>query len=399
MPSMLVRTVKIIHTSDWHIGRTFEGAPMADEQRQFLDWLARQVVEHGVDLVLVAGDIYDRSLPAEEATFLLDEGLDGLIAAGAEVVLIPGNHDGALRLGFGSNRQRLSGVHVMGGSGSVHPWRWETGGGQVALVSVPYLDPYTAPLPRPGPDGSHRSRTHQHVLEDALDDARESLVALRRATDQPLPAIAVAHAFVAGSEESDSERTLSIGGTDRVDAAVFAGFDYVALGHLHRPQRVGGTDAMAYSGSPLPYSFSEVHPKSVRLLDLGPTGLEETTLLPVPVGRPVVTLEGTLDDLLENPAYDTRVDHWVSAVLTDATVQTQPMERLRRRFPHIASVRYAAGISGPGVGSPEPVDIEEEPADAVVLAFLADALGDRLTPGGRALVLDAVNQAIREAGR
>ena len=399
MPSVLVRTMKIIHTSDWHIGRTFEGASMADEQRQFLEWLAQQVVEHGVDLVLVAGDIYDRSLPAEEATLLLDEGLDGLIAAGAEVVLIPGNHDGALRLGFGSNRQRLGGVHVMGGSGSVHPWRWETGGEQVALVPVPYLDPYTAPLPRPGPDGTHRSRTHQHVLEDALDDAREGLIELRSATDQPLPAIAVAHAFVAGSEESDSERTLSIGGTDRVDATVFAGFDYVALGHLHRPQRVGGSDAMAYSGSPLPYSFSEVHPKSVRLLDFSPAGLEETTLLPVPVGRPVATLEGTLDDLLENPSYAARVDHWVSAVLTDATVQTQPMERLRGRFPHIASVRYAASTSGPGVGSPEPVDVEEEPADVVVLAFLDDALGERLTPGGRDLVLDAVNQALREAGR
>jgi len=391
--------VRIIHTSDWHIGRTFEREPLADDQRAFLGWLADQVAEHGVDVVLVAGDVYDRSLPSEEATALLDEGIDGLTEAGAQVVLIPGNHDGALRLGFGARRQRLAGVHLMGGPDPAAPWVLEAGGEHVALITIPYLDPYTAPAPRAAPDGSHRSRTHQHVLEDVLADARAGLADLRASHDGALPAVVVAHAFVSGAEVSDSERTLSVGGTDRVDAEVFAGFEYVALGHLHRPQRVGGSDTVAYSGSPLPYSFSEVHPKSVRLLDLAPDGLREVALLPVPVGRPVVTLEADLSSLLEDPAHLAFTDHWMAAVLTDTTVQTQPMERLRARFPHAVSVRYATRAAGADAEPAAGIDVEELSHEEVVLSFLDDVLGEGLTDTGRSLVLDALGQALREEGR
>ena len=388
--------MRILHTSDWHIGRRFERESLEDDQRAFLGWLAEVVAEERVDLVLVAGDVYDRSQPAEDAVALLDDGLDALQAAGARIALIPGNHDSARRLGFGAARQALGGVHVF--ADDQHPpvpWVVACGQERVAVLAVPFLDPYGVPAPRPGPDGSPRSRTHEHVLADALASGRALLD-----PDDPVPTICVAHAYVSGAEESDSERTLSVGGSERVDPSVLAGFDYVALGHLHRPQRIGGDDAVAYSGSPLPYSFSEDHPKSVRLLDLDAGGLTAVRTLPVPIGRPVVTLTGTLDELLADPAHDRWLDHWVAARLTDEVVRTQPMERLRTRFPHAVSLRYApAGIGSPVGHGPQGAAIEEQPKEDVIVEFLTELRGRAPEASERTLVRDALGTALGSADR
>ncbi len=385
--------MRIIHTSDWHIGRRFERESLEDDQRAFLNWLSGQVEEHGVDLVIVAGDVYDRSLPAEDAVALLDEGLNGLRAAGAVVTLIPGNHDSARRLGFGAVRQALGGVHVF--ADDQHepiPWIFRSGDEQVALIAVPFLDPYGVPAPHLGADGAARTRTHEHVLADAIDAGRALLDPA-----SPVPTICVAHAYVSGAEESESERALSIGGTDRVDPALFAGFDYVALGHLHRPQRIGGSDAFAYSGSPLPYSFSEIHPKSVRLLEFDTNGLTGVDTLPIPVGRPVVTLTGTLEELLGDTAHDRYLDHWVAARLTDRTVQTQPMERLRARFPYAVNLRYVptGDADGPAVTTgPAGAALEERPKQDVILEFLAELRGHEPTDSERTLIDDALGSAM-----
>jgi DNA repair protein SbcD/Mre11 len=385
--------MRIIHTSDWHIGRRFERESLEDDQRSFLTWLAGQVSEHGVDLVLVAGDIYDRSQPAEDAVALLDQGLDGLRAAGAEILLVPGNHDSARRLGFGAARQALGGVHVF--ADDQHPpvpWVFGAGDDRVAVVAVPFLDPYAVPAPHPAADGSPRARTHEHVLADAL----ESAWALLSPADQ-LPTICVAHAYVSGAVESDSERVLSIGGTDRVDASVFAGFDYVALGHLHRPQRIDGNDTVAYSGSPLPYSFSEDHAKSVRLLEVDATGFTDIRTIPVPVGRPVVTLTGTLDELLSHTAHDRYLEHWVAARLTDETVRTQPMERLRARFPYAVHMRYvprADGTTGSVGNGPAGIRFEEQPKEDVIVEFLTELRGREPAASERELVSAALTIAL-----
>jgi len=386
--------MRIIHTSDWHIGRRFERESLEDDQRAFLSWLAGQVTEHDVDLVLVAGDIYDRSQPAEDAVGVLDQGLDGLRTAGAEVLLVPGNHDSARRLGFGSARQALGGVHVF--ADDQHPpapWVFGVGDDRVAVVAVPFLDPYGVPAPLPGADGSPRARTHENVLADALESARTRL----DPTD-PVPTICVAHAYVSGGEESDSERVLSIGGTDRVDPAVFAGFDYVALGHLHRPQTITGDDTMAYSGSPLPYSFSEDHQKSVRLLDVDATGVTAVRTIPVPVGRPVVTLTGTLDELLSDVSHDRHLNHWVAARLTDETVRTQPMERLRARFPYAVHLRYVPrgdGSTGSVAGGPGGNRFEEQPKEDVIVEFLTELRGREPGTSERDLVSAALTIALQ----
>ncbi len=305
------------------------------------------MAEERVDLVLVAGDVYDRSQPAEDAVALLDEGLDGLRAAGARVALIPGNHDSARRLGFGAGRQALGGVHVF--ADDQHPpvpWVFASGDERVRILAVPFLDPYGVPAPerRRRRDAARPARTSTSWPTPSgrggpsLDPG------------DPSPTVCVAHAYVSGAAESDSERALAVGGSRPRRPGLFAGFDYVALGHLHRPQRIGGDDSVAYSGSPLPYSFSEDHPKSVRLLDLGPGGLTGVRTLPIPVGRPVVTLTGTLDELLSDASLDRWLDHWVAARLTDETVRTQPMERLRARFPHAVALRYVPIDGGSTVG-------------------------------------------------
>jgi exonuclease SbcD len=250
-----------------------------------------------------------------------------------------------------------------------------------------------APTPAPAADGIPRVATHQSVLCDALDTGRQGLTDL-----DGVASIAVVHAYVSGAGLSDSERTLAVGGADQVDPAVLAGFDYVALGHLHRPQRIGGTEAMAYSGSPLPYSFSEDHPKSVRLVEIVGGEVTEVTTLPVPVGRKVVTLTGTLESLLTDPAHEGVTDRWVAARLTDDTVQTQPMERLRRRFPHAVSLRYddphtGAIVDFGSVGPP----IDERTDESVVLEFLEEVRDRAPSESERRLVTHALVEAHRGA--
>jgi len=395
--------MKILHTSDWHIGRRFEREPLDADQQGFLEWLATRVEEHGVDLVIVAGDVFDRSLPAEDAVGLLDAGIDGLRAAGATVALIPGNHDSARRLGFGARRQALAGVHVFADDqGPPVPWLFESDGDAVVVVAVPYLDPLVVPAPGPGAGGAPPARTHGAVLAAYLDAGRKGL-----ASYAAVPSVAVAHANVVGGLPSDSEKALTIGGADAVAASVFEGFDYVALGHLHRPQDVGGDARVAYSGSPLPYSFSEDHAKSVRLVELG-AGTVTVTEHPVPVGRPVATIEGPLEQLLCDPAHDALVDHWVAARLTDRTAQVEPLERLRSRFPHAVSVRYSGAGTPGGAGGWGVTDGPraagraggagaDRPVEDVVLDFLEEVRGLTAEAWARELVEEAVRTANRVA--
>ena len=385
--------MRIIHTSDWHIGRRFERESLEDDQQAFLTWLADLVTDLRVDLVVVAGDVYDRSQPAEDAVALLDRGLDAVRNAGAQVAMISGNHDSARRLGFGAGRQALGGVHVFADDRRAPvPRVLAAGDDRIALVAVPFLDPHVASAPRAADDGTPRPATHQNVLADALDAGRLALGTL-----DPMPSIVVAHAYVSGAGLSDSERTLAIGGADQVDPAVLDGFDYVALGHLHRPQRIGGTDTVAYSGSPIPYSFSEDHPKSVRLLEVAGGRICDITTVPVPVGRKVVTLTGTLQGLLADPAHERFTDHWVAARLTDATVQTQPMERLRARFPHAVSLRYDDPSTGAIVDfGADGVPVEDRSDEDVILEFLEEVRDRPPAESERALVLDALATALRE---
>ena len=322
--------MRILHTSDWHLGRSFHRVGLLDAQAAFLEHLADVVRSEGVDALVVAGDVYDRALPAVDAVTVLDDGLDAIVDAGATVLVTSGNHDSSARLGFGARRSARGGVHLRT---RVHdastPVLLADRHGPVALYGIPYAEPALVS------DALGVERGHAPVLRSLMDGVRADLATHPTGTRS----LVAAHAFVAGGDASDSERDISVGGVGAVPASVFDGVDYVALGHLHGRQRLG--EHVRYSGSPLPYSFSEqTHRKGSWLLELGPGGLERVDAVDAPVLRPLAILRGALQDLLTDPAHARHESSFCQVTLTDAQRPREPMERLRRRFPHVLALGF-----------------------------------------------------------
>jgi len=241
-------------------------------------------------------------------------------------VAISGNHDSAARLGFGAELLARAGVHVRTDPLSVAD-PVPLGDGWV--YAVPYLEPDLVREPL-----GIEERSHAAAMSAAMERVRADAAA------RSGPVVATAHAFVAGGMPSESERDLAVGGAANVPAWVFDGIDYVALGHLHGPQVVGG-GLGRYSGSPLAFSFSEAgQAKSVALVEVTAGALPLVELLATPVPRALANLRGTLDELLADPRLAAHVDAWVQATLTDPVRPADAMERLRRRFPHAVALAF-----------------------------------------------------------
>ena len=322
--------MRLLHTSDWHLGRSFHNQSLREAQEAFVDFLVETVTEHGVDVVLVAGDLYDRAIPPVDAVAVFDRALSQLAALGVAVVLISGNHDSTARLQFGNELFATANVHLRTQLGSkIDPVVLNDSHGPVLIYPIPYLEPELTwvDLEAIGP-------RHDAVLSAAMDGVRDNLASHPAGTRS----VILAHGFVGdigSSTLSESERDINVGGTAIVPAAVFEGADYVALGHLHGFQQPV-PDRIVYSGSPIAYSFSEQrHTKSVTLVDLAADGSAHTEQLPVPVWRSVSSIEGTLESLLNDPRWAAYEGHWLSITLTDETVPPEPMGRLRRRFAHV----------------------------------------------------------------
>ena len=328
--------MRLLHTSDWHLGRSLHGTDLLAEQEAVLTRLARVVAAESVDVVLVAGDVYDRAVPSADATAVLDRGLQRLTAAGAAVVLTPGNHDSARRLGFGARLFAASGVHFRTATAALdEPVLLADEHGEVAFYGVPYLEPEVARFEL----GLAGGRSHEAVLRAALDRVRADLF-LRPG----VRSVVLAHAFVGGAVPSESERDICVGGVDLVPAAVFDGVDYVALGHLHRPQEL--SPRMRYSGSPLAYSFGEAgHDKLAWLVDLDAAGLAGVRAVSLPAPRRLSVLTGPLAELLESPAHAGAEEHFVSARLTDPVRPVDAMRRLQTRFPHCVHMEWAGAAA------------------------------------------------------
>ncbi|MEO7982146.1 MAG: exonuclease SbcCD subunit D [Sporichthyaceae bacterium] len=325
--------MRLLHTSDWHLGRSFHREDLLGTQARFVDHLVETVREERVDAVVVAGDVYDRALPAVDAVALVDDALARLAATRARVVLISGNHDSARRLGFGSSLIDRAGIHLRTDVAGAHvPVLLDDADGPVAVYAVPYLEPDAVRL-----ELGCVERSHAAVLSAALGRVRADLAA-RPGTRSVL----LAHAFVTGGEPSDSERDITVGGAAAVPLGTFTGVDYAALGHLHGAQRLA--DRVRYSGSPLPYSFSEEHQtKQVLLVDLHPEPGRPPRVQPVPtpVVRPLARVTGRLDDLLTQDRWSAYSGHYLQVTLTDPVRPRDPMERLRRRFPHVLVLAFA----------------------------------------------------------
>ncbi|MGK2348352.1 metallophosphoesterase family protein [Actinomyces sp. W5033] len=432
--------MRILHTSDWHLGRTFHGRPLEDAHAVFMDHLVELVRAERVDAVLVAGDVYDRAVAPTESVQLLDETLRRLTER-TRVVLTPGNHDSARRLGFASALLR-EGLVIRASTGSVGravalP---DADGGLGALVyALPYLDPDTARagLPRllaeqlgehgEEPDRPPRlARSHEAVVSGALRLVAKDLAERRAGASVRVPALVMAHAFVGpagageGPQTTESERDIRVGGVDLVPSQVFAdlggsplagqagGVDYVALGHLHRPQAVNlpeqvraqragagaGLPVLRYSGSPLPFSFSEApFAKSSVLIEIGADGVSSTELIDAPAPHRIETVRATMQELL-SPRYDVLTDAWLRVELT-GELPVAAVARLKQRFPQMLAFSRVAPSERPReqvVVTPQTDPVE------VGGRFLA-AVGGREPNDAEQAVLREVYEAVRASDR
>ncbi|MFF7440394.1 exonuclease SbcCD subunit D C-terminal domain-containing protein [Streptomyces sp. NPDC008122] len=389
--------MRLLHTSDWHLGRSFHRVGLLDAQAAFLDHLVATVHAHDVDAVLVAGDVYDRAVPPLPAVELFDTALHRLAEAGVPTVMISGNHDSARRLGVGAGLIERAGIHLRTDPDGIGtPVVLTDAHGEVALYGLPYLEPALV-RERLGAEKAG----HEAVLTAAMDRVRADLATRPAGTRS----VVLAHAFVAGGAPSDSERDITVGGVAAVPTGIFDGVDYVALGHLHGSQTL--TPRVRYSGSPLAYSFSEAdHRKTMWLIDLGEDGtITADVRLDCPVPRPLARIRGRLDDLLADPALAPHERSWVEATLTDPVRPAEPMARLTERFPHALNLVFDPERTGDDQGASYAQRLRDRSDQQIAEDFVAHVRGGAALDGAERSVLYGafddvrVDAAEREVGR
>ncbi|MFB8892302.1 exonuclease SbcCD subunit D [Microbacterium plantarum] len=377
--------MRILHTSDWHIGRTFHGHSTLDALRGVLEELTAQVREHEVDVVVVAGDVFDSAAPAAGCYALLSDTLRGLADTGACVIVTSGNHDSAARLGFQAGLLR-EGIHVLTDPAAVGtPITIADADGPVHFYGIPYLEP--ALLRHLWPE----ARSQAAVIDRAMGLVRDDL-AVRGGRS-----VAIAHCFAAGVEPTPHlERDIQQGGLDVVPLSAFAGVDYMALGHIHGRQQLA--PAVRYAGAPLHYSFGEGEkPRGSWLVDLDADGFADARWLELPVPRRVVTLRGPLADVLADPAHEQHADAWVCVEYTDTLPERDPMRRLQERFPFCAKVVHAPSDAAPGDARTYVDRVRAARSDAeLVEAFLVHVReGVGADERERELLADVLDERIR----
>lgn len=377
--------MKLLHTGDWHLGRSLGGHALLEEQEhlllgQFLDIVAQEAP----DAVLVAGDVFDRAVPPAEAVELLDDVLQRIVLGlGIPVVMIPGNHDEARRLSFGAGLLRRAGLHIAD-SPLGRAVTFADAAGEVSIVGAGYATPLALA---------------QHAASESFADHDAGFAWLApRLGGLCAPGarrVLVAHAFVAGGAESESERGLAVGGTGQIAASRFAGFDYVALGHLHRPQTLGG-GRLRYAGSPLAYSVGEAdHRKSVTLVHLAADGAVAIREVPLVPRRALKVLRGSFEELRASPLE--AGEDFVALELTDPAPVPEAQRRLGAIFPRIVGLSYVAlaprvaAVVAPGAArATAPLALFE--------AFFEAQRGTALSDAAREVVTEAIAAAEAEAG-
>ncbi|WP_129664591.1 exonuclease SbcCD subunit D [Phytoactinopolyspora endophytica] len=376
--------MRLLHTSDWHLGRSLHGLDLLEHQAATLDHIVDVTAGENIDAVLIAGDIFDRAIPPVEAVRLLEDTLKRLTEH-APVIVTSGNHDSAIRLGYGSTLFPQN-LHVATRVSDVGtPVELADEHGAVLVYPFPYLDPDGC-RHELSDDDEPLARSHESACTAAMRRVNDDLQRRRRDThDGRARTVVMAHAFVVGGiplETSESERDIRVGGVDSVPSAVFDGIDYVALGHLHGAQepRTGHTTTrLRYPGSPLRFSFSEANQeKSITIVELGPDGVAEVSAIAVPQPRPMARLIGALEAILTDPAHEQHLESWVQVTVTDPGRPQQMRERVAHRFPHLLEIRHLPEGeeigSGDGVANPNTID----PLD-VARDFVHHVTGDDVT--------------------
>ncbi|MCU1520448.1 MAG: exonuclease SbcCD subunit [Arthrobacter sp.] len=395
--------MRLLHTSDWHLGRSFHGVGMLEAQRAFIDQLVAVVRDEAVDVVLIAGDVYDRALPGVDVVGLLDNALVRLTAAGAQVVLTSGNHDSAIRLGFASKLLERGGVHLRtrladldtpvlfpldGGPGSTAGT--DPAGPVLAVYGIPWLEPRLV-----AEQLGVETASHFEVTRAATDRIRTDLAA--RAGTRTVHSVVLAHTFASGGISSDSERDLSIGGVGAVPLDLFDGFGYTALGHLHGRQELSST--VRYSGSPLAYSFSEAkNRKGSWLVEVDAAGIGEVREVLWEAPRTLAVLRGKLDELLSAGDFAWAEGAYCQITLTDAQRPAQAMERLRARFPDTLVLGFdpeGAGVAAKASYSSRLAEAEDDLS--ICCGFLEHVRGRSADDAESAVLADAL-EAVRLEG-
>ncbi len=377
-----VSIMRFLHTADWHLGRIFNARSLIEDQAHLLEQVVALIERTKPDAVLIAGDVYDRAVPPPEAVSLLDDVLSRIVLdLATPVAMIAGNHDSGERLGFGARLLAARGFHVAGRAGLPVKVRFEDRDGPLDVWALPYAEPAVV-------------RAKQGI-ESPIDHAaamRLQLDAIRSDDDAARRKVLVAHAFVVGGVGSESERPLSVGGSGAVDAEAFAGFDFVALGHLHRSQSLAG-GRLHYAGSLMKYSLSEVdHRKSVSIVDIDAQGLVRIEAHGLHSLRDLRILEGTLTGLIEAGIRDPNAVDYIHARLTDTDALLDPMSRLREVYPNALSLeRLVLSQVGEGVRTRQA--LRQLDTAELFASFLRDVAAEELDAARRE-ALDVILEAM-----
>jgi len=320
--------MKFFHLSDLHLGKRVNEFSMLEDQWDILQKIVVFAKEHKPDAVLIAGDVYDKSMPIVEAVQLLDRFLVWLNELGITVFIVSGNHDNAERVAFGAELLKNSSVHIVQSyNGKIAPVTLSDGYGDINIWMLPYLKPSL--IRRHFPDRD--VNTYSDAISAALSNANLDISARN---------VLIAHQFVTGAITSESEE-ISVGGSENVDGSVFDGFDYVALGHIHRPQQIC-RETLRYCGTPLKYSFSEAsHTKSVTVVDMDGKGEIKITELPLVPLRDMREVRGTYNEIMNRNSYrGTNTEDYIHIVLTDEQDEPDAMAKLRNIYPNLMRLEY-----------------------------------------------------------
>ncbi|ELA8124030.1 exonuclease SbcCD subunit D [Vibrio parahaemolyticus] len=373
--------MKFIHTSDWHLGRQFHNVSLLEDQQAVLELLIQYIENNPVDAVIVAGDVYDRSVPPTIAIELLNRVVKRICGElNTPMILISGNHDGAERLGFGSEQMKRSGLHIISNfEDMLTPVVIESkAAGHVAFYGMPYNDPeqvrYVYKEPVSTHDEAHKLLAEK-ITEQFQSEHRNILIS---------------HCFVDGAIESESERPLSIGGSDRVSHEHFLNFDYVALGHLHQPQKKG-EEYIRYSGSLMKYSFGEQNQKKgFTLVEIGKDGFIGAEHIELTAPHEMRIVEGELEQILEWGKTDPKNEDYLLVRLMDKHAILNPMEKLRTVYPNVLHLEKPGMLIG----------VEQEMAQAKLARseidmfkdFFAEAQDSELSNEQEQAISDIIKQ-------
>ena len=370
--------MKFIHTSDWHLGRQFHHQSLLEDQAKVLEQLLQYIEQEAVDAVIIAGDIYDRAVPPAAAVKLLDDTLAKIcLDLKVPVILIPGNHDSADRLSFGSRHLRSANLHIISELSQItEAIAIKSQDCTVHIFGIPYNDPENV-------------RNHFSIEVKTHDQAHRHLVEQILAVKPDTPTVLVSHCFMEGAESSESERPLSIGGAECISSEPFAPCDYVALGHLHRPQHKE-QQQIRYSGSLMKYSFSECnHQKGVTLVEINANGLKSIQQLLLQSPHDLRIIEGEFQSILERGKTDPKADDYLLIRLTDKHAILEPMERLRTVYQNVLHVEKI-GIFNTTETRLQPDKFAKHSELEMFQDFFRQVQGEELSPAQAEVVQQAI---------